>query len=59
MNSSIFMPKTFLFDVEKSKYTHEETTLSSLPDDNKMWIAKNPNGCCGRGIKLVNNFTVF
>ena len=53
------MPKTFLFDVEKSKYTHEETTLSSLPDDNKMWIAKNPNGCCGRGIKLVNNFTVF
>jgi glutathione synthase/RimK-type ligase-like ATP-grasp enzyme len=25
----------------------------------KKWIAKNPNGCCGKGIKLVFDLNEF
>ena len=58
-NSSHFLPKTYIFDIHQKKYTDEEDELFNLDDNGKIWIAKNPNGCCGRGIKLVSSLSSF
>lgn len=59
LRSASFLPETYLFDIHSSKYTSEEKNFISIKDKGEKWIAKNPNGCCGKGILLVDNLTEF
>ena len=57
INSKEFLPVTYTFDIYNSTYSEEELALfrelENKETKNQKWIAKNPNGCCGKGIKLV------
>lgn len=61
MNSLSFHPESFIFDIHSKTYTDEEKILFDLLNDKNneksLWIAKNPKGCCGKGIKLVDNLS--
>ncbi len=59
LKSDHFLPQTFVFDIDNVQFTQEEDDLFKLVDNGEWWIAKNPEGCCGRGILLVPNLTEF
>lgn len=58
MNSSMFVPETYIIDVNKQEFSKDELELLDCKVDG-IWIHKPWSLNCGIGIKMVSNIVKF